>query len=173
MDRRKGKEKSMSTLYEITGEYLQLLEWLEEEDSLEEQVIRDTIGAIEGELETKADNYAKIMKELAACSDKFDKEIQRLTARKAAYDSRHKILRDSLYNAMKLTGKLKFKTDLFSFGIQKNGGLQPMELVEGAAVPDEYLKKEPDNGKIREALKEGKVLPFVILKERGEHLKIR
>ena len=81
--------------------------------------------------------------------------------------------RQHLYESMKATGKTKFKTDLFSFGIQKNGGLQPMEIVSDVEIPDEYCRKEPDNIKIREALKNGAELPFVVLKERGEHLSIR
>lgn len=163
----------MSTLYELTGEYKQLLEWMEDADELEEQVLSDTLEAIDGELEIKAENYAKIIRELEAEAKKYEEEKKRLEARGNALANRSRMLKDNLFQAMKITGKRKFKTDLFSFGIQKNGGLQPMELKEGATVPDEYLKKEPDNGKIREALKEGKVLPFVILKERGEHLSIR
>lgn len=163
----------MSTLYEITGEYLQLLEMLEDADELEEQVIKDTLGGIEGELEIKADGYARIIKELTAEAKKYEDEKKRLEARQSAFENRAKILKDHLFETMKITGKEKFKTDLFSFGIQKNGGLQPLEIVPDATIPDEYVKKEPDNEKIRAALKEGKVLPFAELKERGEHLRIR
>lgn len=45
--------------------------------------------------------------------------------------------------------------------------------VDEVAVPDDYMKKIPDMSKIREALTEGKVLPFATLKERGEHLRIK
>lgn len=163
----------MSTLYEITGEYLQLLEWLEDSEELEEQALQDTLEGIDGELEIKAENYAKIIRELEAEAKKYEEEKKRLEARGSALANRSRMLKDNLYRAMQITGKRKFKTDLFSFGIQKNGGLQPMEIKEGADVPEEYLKKEPDNQKIREAIKEGKELPFVLLKERGEHLVIR
>lgn len=163
----------MSSLYEITGEYLQLLEMLEDADNLEEQVIKDTLEGIEGELEIKADGYARIIRELDAEAQKYEDEMKRLEARSSTLRNRSCVLKEHLYNSMKVTGKLKFKTDLFSFGIQKNGGVQPMEIVQDAVIPDEYLKKEPDNGKIREALKEGKELPFAVLKERGDHLVIR
>ncbi|WP_321024597.1 siphovirus Gp157 family protein [Eisenbergiella porci] len=163
----------MSTLYEITGQYLQLLEMLEEEDNLEEQVVKDTLEGIEGELEIKADGYARIIRELDTEAVKYEAEKKRLEERSNALRNRSRILKDHLYNSMKVTGKTKFKTDLFSFGIQKNGGLQPMEIVPDVEIPDEYLKKEPDNIKIREAIKEGKSLPFAVLKERGDHLVIR
>lgn len=162
-----------STLYEITGEYLQLLDMLTEEENLEEQVVKDTLEGIEGELEIKAENYAKIIKELLAQADKFKKEKERLEARQQAYENRAKYLKETLFNAMQITGKTKFKTGLFSFGIQKNGGLQPMEIIPDIDIPEEYLKKEPDNKLIREMLEKGVELPFACLKERGQHLVIR
>lgn len=162
----------MSTLYEITGAYLTLLEMLESADNMEEQTIKDTLEGIDGELEIKADNYAKIIKELTAEADKFEAEKKRLEERQSTLNNRISILKNHLFNSMKVTGKVKFKTDLFSFGIQKNGGKQPLEIGD-AVIPDEYCKMEPDNEKIRAALTEGKELPFAELKERGEHLRIR
>lgn len=163
----------MNALYELTGEYLQLLEMLEEDDRADEQVILDTLEGIEGELEIKADNYAKIIRELSAEAKKFEVEKKRLEARQATLENRAKMLKDNLFCAMKETGKVKFKTDLFSFGIQKNGGVQPMRLIPDVPVPAEYCRMEPDNAKIREALAAGKELPFAQLLERGEHLRIR
>ncbi len=163
----------MSTLYEITGDYLRLLEMLEEEESIDHQAFEDTLEGIEGEFEIKADGYARVLKELTAEAGKYDAEIQRMTARRDSLNNRSNMLKQHLYESMKATGKTKFKTDLFSFGIQKNGGLQPMEIVPDMEIPDEYCRKEPDNTKIREALKNGAELPFAVLKERGEHLSIR
>ena len=61
----------MSTLYEITGDYLRLLEMLEEEESLDPQAFKDTLEGIEGEFEIKADGYARVLKELNAEALKF------------------------------------------------------------------------------------------------------
>jgi len=163
----------MSTLYEITGDYLRLLEMLEEEESIDLQAFNDTLEGIEGEFEIKADGYSRVLKELKAEAGKYDAEILRMTTRLDSLNNRSKMLKQHLYESMKATGKTKFKTDLFSFGIQKNGGLQPMEIVSDVEIPDEYCRKEPDNIKIREALKNGAELSFVVLKERGEHLSIR
>lgn len=63
----------MSTLYEITGQYLALYEMLESADELEMKVITDTLEGMDGELEEKADAYAKIMTELDAEAAKFEK----------------------------------------------------------------------------------------------------
>lgn len=163
----------MSTLYEITGDYLRLLEMLEGDKNIDPQAFADTLEGIEGEFEIKADNYARIIKELSAELEKYAAEVGRMQKRMETLANNEKRLKQHLYNSMKATGKLKFKTDLFSFVIQKNSGLQPMEILPDVEIPDEYCRKEPDNTKIREALKNGAELPFAVLKERGEHLSIR
>ena len=72
------------------------------------------------------------------------------------------------------TGKTKFKTELFNFGIQKN----PPKLVldkEVEDIPmDYYIFQDPiaDKEKIKQELKEGKELDFAHL-EQGESLRIR
>lgn len=163
----------MSTLYEITGDYLRLLEMLEGEEYVNQKVFEDTLECIEGEFEDKADNYARIIKELIAESDKYDAEIRRMQRRMETLANRSEMLKQHLFNNMKATGKLKFKTGLFSFGIQKNGGKKPMEITDENGITDEYMKMIPDNAKIREALENGENLPFATLKEAGEHLRIR
>ena len=150
-----------------------MLEMLEEEGSIDPQAFKDTLVGIEGVFEIKADGYARVLKELNAEALKFKAEIERMTAKMNAITNNSARLKQHLYDSMKSTGKVKFKTDLFSFGIQKNGGLQPMEIVPDVEIPDEYCRREPDNNKIREALKNGAELPFAVLKERGDHLVIR
>ena len=76
------------------------------------------------------------------------------------------------YDTMKATGRTKFKTALFSFAIQKNGGAQPVKLLDD--VPEAWRKPGlPDMAKIREYLADGNDLPFAALEERGESLRIR
>ena len=50
-------------LYELTGQFLELLDMLEDEE-VDEQVIMDTLESVEYEIEDKADGYAKIIKAL-------------------------------------------------------------------------------------------------------------
>ena len=55
----------MANIYELTGQFLQLLDMLEDEE-VDEQVIMDTLESVEYEIEDKADGYAKIIKALEA-----------------------------------------------------------------------------------------------------------
>ena len=162
----------MANLYELTSNYETVLNMLYEED-IDEQMILDTLESIEGEIEDKADGYAKIIKELESKRDARKAEAKRLTDSAAVFDNRIKTLKQNLFNAMKQTGKTKFATDLFSFNIVKNGGLQKITL-EGE-VPEEFTKTiiETDMEKIREALRVLGDLPFAHLEPRGESLRIR
>ena len=83
-----------------------------------------------------------------------------MTAKMNAITNNSARLKQHLYDSMKATGKTTFKTDLFSFNIQKNGGLQPMEIVPDVEIPDEYCRRETDNNKIREALKKRRRAAF-------------
>lgn len=77
---------------------------------------------------------------------------------------------------MRAIGKTKFKTALFSFGIQKNGGLQPISVkVEPEELPERFQRVEVkvNNDAIRKALLNGEKLDFAQLEERGESLRIR
>ena len=163
----------MSRLYDLKEDYKKIADMLYEEE-IDEQCILDTLESIEGEIEDKADNYAMIIKELLADAKACKEEKQRLEDRQKSFENRAKILKDRLEEVMRETGKIKFKTAKFSFGIQKNGGLAPLWITEDInIIPEPYLKKEPDNTKIRQILETGQNLPFAHLEPRGESLRIR
>jgi hypothetical protein len=159
----------MSTLYELTGQFKELLELIQQGE-LDETMLKDTLEGIDCEIEIKADGYAKIIKELESNTTILMNEIDRLTSRKNVLESNIKRMKESLENSMRITGKEKFKTTLFSFTIQNN----PPKLVIDKDVPKEFLipqPPKPDNAKIKELLK-NQDLDFAHL-EQGSSLRIR
>lgn len=174
----------MAALYELTGEFLQLMDMLEDEEC-DEQCIMDTLESVEYEIEDKADGYAKIIKSLESNVDGLTKEADRLISRKKTYENRIKWLKQNLEMCMRATGKRKFTTDLFSFNIQKNGGKRKLVIdVDVEKVPEEYRIKQPDaidGESIREFLKENGYegqdgslnCEFAHLEPQGESLRIR
>ena len=174
----------MANIYELTGQFLQLLDMLEDEE-VDEQVIMDTLESVEYEIEDKVDGYAKIIKALETDVDGIQKENDRLTSRKKTYENRIKWLKQNLEMCMRATGKKKFTTDLFSFNIQKNGGKRKLTIdVDVENIPEEYRIKQPDavNGdKLREYLKENGLegqdgslnCEWCHLEPQGESLRIR
>lgn len=167
----------MSTLYELQGEYLQLLNMLEDPD-IDDQVVLDTLEGIDFELEIKAENYAKIIRELEGTVEVIKAEQKRLADKRGKLEDNVKRLKDNLQEAMTATGKTKFKTDLFSFAIQKNGGALPVVVdVETAELPDELVQitEKPDLKAIGELLKSDpdKAAKYAHYGERGESLRIK
>ncbi|WP_033167675.1 siphovirus Gp157 family protein [Clostridium sp. KNHs205] len=166
----------MSSLYQITENYDAVLNMLYDEE-MDEQTILDTLESIEGEFEDKADGYAKLYKTLKYDADTIQTEIDRLRSRLNTFENRAQSLKDTLEANMKQIGKTKFKTTLFSFGIQKNGGKQPLKIdaLDVNTIPAEYLIPQdplPNNEKIRELLEKQKVA-WAHLEPRGESLRIR
>lgn len=106
-------------IYEITGNYLQVQELIEQGE-LCPQMLTDTLEGIEGEIESKADGYAKIIKNLTKDTEGLKAESKRINDKKRSIDNNIKAMKTNLQQAMEVLDKKKFKTDLFSFGIQKN-----------------------------------------------------
>ena len=71
----------MATLYKLTEEYLELLDLLED-DSVDQEVLNDTLEEVGGEIEVKADNCAKLIQELNGSVNILDTEIDRLKKRR-------------------------------------------------------------------------------------------
>lgn len=129
----------MSTLYELTDKYRGLLEVADEVD---QEVFESTLESLDDAIEDKAESYAIIDKELEAQEDKFAKEIKRLQERKKAISNNRKRLKEDLLNGMKLTGKEKFQTDLFSFWIQNNP--PRLKVVDETKIPKKYyIEQQP------------------------------
>lgn len=163
----------MSSLYELKNEYRVLKEMMEDE-SVDDQIIKDTMEGVEYEIEIKAENYAKIIRELEGDMSVIKNEIDRLKSKKERIEKNIEKLKENLKEAMLETGKTKIKTDLFSIGIQKNGGKAPM-IIDEDMVPNDYLLYTPSINKdlIRQQLEKGEKLDFAHFGERGESLRIK
>lgn len=161
------------SMYQMTEEWQNIFEMLCDPEVPEEAVF-DTIEMIEADMDLKADSYAKILKTMDGDINTIDAEIKRLQERKASLKNRKDWLKTGLEHMMRATGRTKFKTALFSFNIQKNGGNVPVVFNPDISVPAEWLKPgDPDTTKIRQHLEAGNSLPFAVLGERGESLRIR
>ena len=159
-------------MYELTADYMTVLNMATDGETPPD-AIADTLEAIGGEIEIKAENSAVIMQELTAESEKLKNEIDRLTARKKSLETNVAAIKERIFDAMKTTGKEKFKTTLFSFSIGKN----PAKLVidDAEKIPRKYLIPQPakiDNAKLKEELKAGKVCKYAHL-EQSESLRIK
>lgn len=165
----------MGSLYEMTNDYVKLMGMLYD-DEMDEETIVDTLDSIESVMEIKCDSIAMVMNELQGDIDKIDKEIKRLQARKKTLENNHGRLKGYIERAMRATGKLKFKTQMFSFGIRKAGARSLVLTVEPDKLPEQFRKVtvEADKSAIKEAMKSQNVeaLEFAYLAPATEYVSI-
>lgn len=160
------------TLYEIKESLICLIAFAENEE-IDEEAMKDTFEGLEGAFEDKAESYAHVLRELKADVAKLDTEIKRLTERKKIISNNIERINKTLFDAMEATGKTKFKTNLYSFSIVGNGGLQPLKI--DGEVPAEFMTTPapvPNNDAIREYLKTNNC-EWAHLEERGQRLSIK
>jgi len=147
-----------------------------EDPDIDPEVLADTMEAIEGEIEIKADGYARIIRQMEADAAALKAEADRITNRRRVIENNIRTMKNRLEDAMIATGKVKFKTELFSFGIQKNPARVVLDEQYIENLPEEYLiAQDPkvDTAKIKEDLKAGKDLHGIAHLEQDSSLRIR
>jgi hypothetical protein len=166
----------MATLYDITGRALALMQMADDED-IEPEVFKDTLDGIEGEFDDKIETYCKVIKNIEADAKAVAEELKRLQTKKKHLENTVSRMKQTIYEAMKLTGKTSSGGTILKASIQKNGGVLPLIMDEPVAedLPEEYriIEYKADNEAIRKALDEGKELPFAHYGERGESIRIK
>lgn len=158
-------------LYELKDAYKMIQEMINSGDD-----VKECLESVSDGIEKKADGYAKIITNTTAQIEAIKKEEQRLKDKRTQLEASVKELKENLFAAMKETGKTKFKTDLFSFAIQKNGGKAPviLDVNDTSELPDHLvrIKEEPDLDAIRALLDAG-ACKYAHYGERGESLRIK
>lgn len=164
----------MASLYELTGQY----KYLEvamlcnpDDDELAEEFAK-----ISDDIETKAENYGKIIRNLETEEKAIAEEEQRLASRRKGIHNSIDRMKANLTESMKETGKLKFKTDLFSFNIANNGGKLPLVVdVTVDELPEDLVKvtRDVDKDALRTYIEETGDLSYGHFGDRGESLRIR
>ena len=162
-------------LYELTEQWDTVFNMMEDGET-DEQVIFDTLEAIEGEIEDKADNYAKIIRNLQASVDVLKAEEERLYQRRMSTENHIHRLKNTLQANLEHIGKTKFKTALFTYTVAANGGKAPLVITDNLGdIPGEFLIPQPpkvDTEAVRELL-ETKEVEWAHLEPRGTSLRIR
>lgn len=158
-------------LYDLAQNYLNLQELLENPEVPKELILK-SLGEVDGEIEEKAENIAKLIKTIDLEVKVIKEEETRLSNNRKAMENKSKALKDYLEGAMMSTGKTKFKGNLFSFNIQKNA--PSVDIIDENLIPKEFIEFEPivKKKEILAALKNGEVIEGVRLKQ-TESLRIR
>ena len=162
------------TLFDIKGEFFRLYELAVQNDDPEcEEAFNNALDDLKTDLASKSAGYVHVIKQLDMEADECDKVIEAFKAKKEARKNHIAKMKAALLDAMDAAQLSEIKAGEYTLKIAKNGGKQP--LVIDSTVPDNYMKikYEPDNDLIRQAIEEGKEVPFAHLEERGRHLNIK
>ncbi len=138
------------TLYELTELYTNLMDL-----DLEDEDVQQALGDIDEKIEVKADNIAKLIRGLEGQKDICKAEEERICKRRKSIENRIDNLKEYLKATMIATDKRKFKTDLFSFNIQKNK--TSIKILNEEKVPEEYVEYDRKvlKDKLKKAITEG------------------
>lgn len=163
------------TLYELTEDYLRLIEMAETED--DPVAIYDTMESIKGNLEDKIDSYVAVCARLDADEEMVRAEVKRLTATLNTISNNKKHIKQRLMDSMIMMGIRKIKTALHTVSVVKNGGRPPILINDGLTAEDlpDNLKRvtvAPDMDMLRVMVEQGDT-KYAHFGQRGEHLTIR
>lgn len=113
----------MSRLYEITSEYRELIELIENGD-IPEEAIDDTLEGIVGEFEAKIDNIACIVKNMRSLCEDIKAEVNTLMKRKQAKEREIERLEAYISRAMEAMGKASVETARNKLSFRRSEGLR-------------------------------------------------
>lgn len=149
-------------LYEITGNMAALENMLEDETLTDEdtrQAITDTLESLEGDLEEKAENIVKLIRNLQAEAESCKQEAERFAKRAKTCEIKVKSLKQYLTGAMQTTGREKMKAGLFNLTLRASGQRAIAYKVKAEELPSRFRKTEKvvkvNTEAVREWLKAG------------------
>ncbi len=117
-------------IYEIAQQYAIIKDM-----DLDEEVLQNTLEALQGTLEEKADNITKIMKELELTAEAKKSEAKRLQESAQADLKKVERLKDYLHHNLSLAGVKKLNTGTFNISIMKGREAVKVDLEK---LPSEY-----------------------------------
>ena len=153
---------SLPALYTVADRYLQDLEKLSDLD-LPEEVVRDTIEGLQGDMQEKCTNVAAFIRNTESLADQIKQAEQAMAARRKALESRADRIRQYLLENMQRTGITKIDSPWFKIALANN---PPSVVVDDEdtlkfAHP-EFVKvvttESLDKSAIKEAIKVGQIV---------------
>ena len=160
-------------LYDIAENFRVLAE-LESSGDYDEQTIADTLEALEGDLQHKAENIGKLVKMLEREADACDLEAIRLKDRAAALRKRADHVTAYLHSCMRLMQVKRVETPLFNVVIRR---LPPVVELDEELLPKKWLVEKvdyrPDRMAIKDAIQQGQEIRGARLVTEREKLYIK
>jgi hypothetical protein len=150
------------TLYQLSANYLEALDVLTDpEADLPMDAINGTLEALSGELEDKAINVAKFLRNMEAAAEAIKNAEAGMSKRRKTLENRVTWLKSYLKNNMEHTGISTIECPYFKLSIQDNPAA--IHIVDEEAIPDQFKEQvvtwRINKTAIKDAIKAGKEVP--------------
>lgn len=147
-------------LYELTNEYENLFETLNNVDEITSEVIENTLMPIKQDIKNKSINIASYIKNLECEMDAMDDYINKMTRKKKIRQKKIDAIKNYLRTNMEKTGINKIETTEFTILL----GSEDIrtEIYDSSVLPINLCRRvekfEPDKNLIKKAIEDGNII---------------
>lgn len=148
------------SLYQLTGQLLEVQNALLEMEGLDDETIQNTLAGYEAPLEDKAIGYVMVMRNFEASAKAIKEQEDALAKRRKALEAKVERLKKNLLDNLLAADKLKIDRPEAVITIAKSPG--KVEVRDEAQIPADYYDTPPpvlNRRAIAEAISAGAVVP--------------
>lgn len=144
----------MKTLYDITIENLKIIDLLQESGGEITEEIEQLMAINEDNLNTKVEDYCKVIKMLDTEVKGAKAEIDRITAYKKTTEKIIERMKNRIDSAFQMMAIDELKVGTFKVNYRKS---ESVNIIDESLIPDDYfqVKKEVSKEAIKDAIKGG------------------
>ncbi len=125
----------MASLYELTEDFKTILEMMQDPE-MDPGMIEEAMRQVEGDFDTKAEGYCKVIKELEGKALVISNEIDRLSKLQKTAENNIANLKEILLRSMVATNKEKIDGELFKLTVKR---CAPKVIIDNEeAIPDQF-----------------------------------
>lgn len=169
----------MTSLYLLTDQLRELQALAESDTDIPDEVLRDTLEGLQGELQIKATNVAMFVRNQEALADAIDAAAKTMKERAARVRRRADSVTAYLLGNMMAAGVTRIESPQLVLAVKKN---PPAVIVESVdTIPAAYFDTDPpppppppklNKKRVADAIKGGTDVPGCRL-EQGHRLEIK
>jgi hypothetical protein len=164
----------MASLYNLTAEFMQIAEQLEEMD-LDQETFTDTLESLQIPIENKAENIIKFAKNLEAMAEARKAEAKRLTEQAAKDLKKAERLIAYLDHSLQMLNQKQLTAGIFELKYKTGSEIVQVDETQ---LPKEFWKVETvekpfDKPTLKKYLKEGLEIPGVKVIRNADKLVIK
>ena len=161
-------------LFELSAQFREL-QALEDSDEIPEEVIRDTLEGLEGDIQSKCVAIGKFILDMQASAAATKEAGKAMLLRSERISKRADSLKHYMLLQLQLLDMRRIQTPELT--IRRQNSPPSVVIADGITVPEEFMAypppppPHPDKKLLKSALQSGREVPGVYL-EQGEHIRI-